>query len=164
MRHLYLFILFYYFFFEGGTQWSNRPRYAVRSTIRCTETPYSIPWRRTLYFGPVGQWTETSGGITQHARIHATRRAVVTSRKPSLVISVLGFCVISHFTFSVKALFLSAWVRIPPKPHLTKFCPFSVHCSSGQNIPRGAMGYRGPCGPLLHWGHTMSDVSRRTFP
>ena len=30
---------------------------------------------RAVYFGPMKQWTEKGGGITQHAQIHATRKA-----------------------------------------------------------------------------------------
>ncbi len=63
-------------FFDCGFQWSNAPRY-----------------------------TAAPCAITLHTRIHTARTVACTSCRHSLVGTVLGFCVISHCTFSVKALF-----------------------------------------------------------
>ncbi len=95
-------------FYDFGTQWSHGLQYAV------------APCGIFLYFYPMEHWVEKGRGmlyITQHARMHTSRTSTFTKRRHSLVGSVLAFCVISHCAFSLKALFLSAWVRIYTKSH-----------------------------------------------
>ncbi len=53
-----------------------------------------------------------------------------------IVDTELDFCVIYHCAFSVKLLYLSAWVRIPPKSH------FNYVLS-----------------PMLHWANILHGIS-----
>ncbi len=71
-------------------------------------------------------------------------------RECSLVGSVGLLCYIFiSFRLLCKALFLSAWVRIPPKLHFNYVrSSVAVHCSIGQNIRHCPTVHRGPFAPL----------------
>ena len=88
-------------FWHSAEQWTKVCRHC-RGTV-----PYMCSMK---------QWVEKADCITQQVRLQTTRTAAVTNRRHSLVGSVLGFCVISHCSFSAKALFLSTSVRMGPPP------------------------------------------------
>ncbi len=66
--------------------------------------PYTVT---QSYFGPMEKWMGKGGGITQHVRIHTTRRAAFNSRGHSLAGSALCFCVTMYISvaFSFKSPF-----------------------------------------------------------
>ncbi len=53
------------------------------------------------------------GGKTSVEKAESITQPRYTQQSTQLVGGVLGFCVTPHCTFSVKALFLKSWVRIP---------------------------------------------------
>ncbi len=65
---------------------------------------HGTQWHNAAYFGPMAQWTEKCG-VEPDIREYTPLEHRVNSRGHSLVVSILGFCVISHFAFSVKVCF-----------------------------------------------------------
>lgn len=107
-------------------------------------------------FQPIEQWMAKGMGITQHAQIHTPEQRF--RQTVGSLGRLLGFCVTSRCAFFVKAIFLSTWVRIPPKSHYNHvlFSPLLhqaktyctvlryivVHCSIERQNHRN---------PMPHW-------------